>query len=131
MSGLLQPIIALAAKFAGGLLSLLSNPLKTWWKRSKISPASGEKLSILVAKLGGDIANSTHLSIREAISAAMPEVSVMGWPEELPIGDGLDDAALLFCRWQSQKLDEVEELSSSDFWSDEISERRFSKTYTS
>src|SRR5262249_1076655 len=46
--------------------------------------------------------------IREAIAAAMPEVSVIGWPNELSIGDGLDESAQLSARntarrWMKQK----------------------------
>jgi hypothetical protein len=94
MSALTQAAINLAIKIAGAISLRFGNRLHDWWKRRQITPASGEKLSILVAKLSGDnAANSNHHSIREAIKRAMPAVSVLAWAEELPIGDGLDEAA--------------------------------------
>jgi len=94
MSALTQAALNLAIRAIGPILSLLGKPLNEWWKRRQINPASGEKLSILVAKLSGDnAANSHHHSIREAIERAMPAVSVVAWPKELPIGDGLEEDA--------------------------------------
>jgi hypothetical protein len=102
MSPLMAGILNLAFKAAGAFSGIFSKRAGAWWSRWQIPTATGKTLSILVAKISGDnAANSNHHSIREAISKAMKEgVSVIGWSEELPIGDGLDELA----RKQSESM---------------------------
>jgi hypothetical protein len=113
MSALTTFALNLAIRVIGWFFNLFSESAGRWWTRKQIAPASGRALSILVAKISADnSANSNHHSIREAIENAMKEsVSVIGWPYELPLGDGLDALAhekseLLARRWlKSKKCD--------------------------
>ncbi|MDR3484296.1 MAG: hypothetical protein P4M05_05220, partial [Bradyrhizobium sp.] len=95
MSPFVSALLNLAIKAIGSVVGVFSTRAGEWWERQKIAPATGRTLSILVAKISGDnAANSNHHSIREAIRNAMGDgVSVIGWPKELPVGDGLDELA--------------------------------------
>ena len=84
-----------ALKILGPVFAFVRPVVGKWWKRWRISSASSDKISILVARIGGDSsANTHHHSIREAIKSAVPSaVEILGWFEELPIGDGPDGVA--------------------------------------
>jgi hypothetical protein len=90
-----QGFLSLGLKILGPAFAFARPTLGKWWRRRQIPAASPTKISILVAKRGGDTAaDSHHHSIREAIKSAMPgAIAVFGWPEELPVGDGLDEQA--------------------------------------
>ena len=87
--------LSLVLKVLGAAIAFARPKLGRWWGRRKIPAASTDRISILVAKLGGDnAANSYHQSIRELIRSAMPgTVDVIAWPEELTLKDGLDETA--------------------------------------
>jgi tetratricopeptide (TPR) repeat protein len=130
MSALTTFALNLAIRVIGWFFSLFSESAGRWWTRKQIAPASGRALSILVAKISADnSANSNHHSIREAIENAMKDsVSVIGWPYELPLGDGLDALAhekseSLARRWLKSKKCDL--LISGRMKSDNVVSLRF------
>ena len=110
MPPLMPAVLNLAIRAIGSVAGLFSKPAREWWERRQISPATGNRLSILVAKISGDSnADSNHHSIREAIRTAMADgVNVIGWSEVLPLGGGLDELAhakakILARKWLKSK----------------------------
>jgi hypothetical protein len=76
-----QGFLSLGLKILGPAFAFARPTLGKWWRRRQIPAASPTKISILVAKLGGDTAaDSHHHSIREAIKSAMPGAIERGGP---------------------------------------------------
>lgn len=84
----------LVGRFFNAVSPLAGRLFGRWWRRYQIRTASSEKLAVLVCRVSGDnFANSNQLSIREAITEAIPGVSVHSWPEEWQLPDGEEQAA--------------------------------------
>lgn len=93
--------VALSVIFGANLLRLM----RRRWRRWQIRAATGERVSILIACLGGD---EPHLPKRREIEAAIKRqfhdaLALTSWPEELAEPDGRDVDAAVAVKRKAQR----------------------------
>jgi len=95
--------------FAFGFLGIgagIFNAIRVWWKRRRIGPGTGQRLTIILADLENDDSNRQKNNVRDALLHYLGEnsIQIITYPQVLAIGEGQYDAEVLKTQARAQKV---------------------------